>query len=1038
MKKIFTLILLSLMFFGAKSQSTVVISQIYGGGGNTGATYTNDFIELFNRSASAVDIAGWSIQYANASSASGNWTVTTLTPTSPATTIIVNPGQYFLVKLGSGGANGAALPTADFTGTTNMGTTDGRVALLSNNTQLTAGQCPTGNTALKDLVGYGTAATCFEGSAPTAKPSATNAAYRASNGCTDTDNNGSDFALAAVNPRNSASPTNSCGPAVATLFASPNISNLSTPFGVASAAQSFNLSGTTLTGAPGNITVTPSAGLEVSLSSGGTYSTSPISVPYASATLAATPVFVRIVAGTAVGAVTGTVTCSGGGAASNAVVNVTGNVYQNYYNTKANLGLNVVGTWSSTPDGSGGSPANFTAAYQYFNIINQTNANYTGVWDVTGTGSKVIVGDGTSVITFTVKADADSVTSATRIDVTNNATLVIQNNRRPFLNTLYNGSTVDFAQTGITVADTIRIPAITYFNLKLTGGLKYFSGNTTTINGNLVADGVVSMNGNGVSPFSTLNCFGNITLTNNAMFEPTPAGDAGRITLKMNAPGTQTITGSNALNPIYLFRLQRDTTSSSSVIVLGGTTTTLALGNPSGGGLSLNQGAATTTILNIGSNYVGIGLGGVVTTSSLGKITATLGTIAIGKTTGAANAGTLRFTSGSTLAQLLIQCDVAFTRDTIFIADNIDVATLTLTKGRIVVNPGIVLNVVAGGTVTGGSATAYVDGKLARTSTGTGAVSFPLGQGGKYAPLTMSYPLGQAIAQYFYSGYGNYTIDPATLGTYPGYHVSAQEYWRVDPGTSFTSPATMVFYYTDVNSIITDPLNVYVAHNDLTDWNDLGGTPDGANTTTSGFVTVSNVTTFSPFTFAARVAGVVPVKLEYIKAKKATAGIAINWKVSCLSTSISMELQRSADTRNFNSITTINASQARCGLPFDYTDIQPLNGKNFYRLKMTDADGKVSYSPVVAVLNGITGVTIAGLYPTVVTSETSLSIAADKSTTLETMITDINGKLIRTSRQLINDGSNLVKVDCSSLPAGVYNLTALAAGESKTIRFVKQ
>jgi uncharacterized protein len=41
----------------------VVISKVYGGGGNAGATYTNDFIELFNASASAVTIDGWSVQY---------------------------------------------------------------------------------------------------------------------------------------------------------------------------------------------------------------------------------------------------------------------------------------------------------------------------------------------------------------------------------------------------------------------------------------------------------------------------------------------------------------------------------------------------------------------------------------------------------------------------------------------------------------------------------------------------------------------------------------------------------------------------------------------------------------------------------------------------------------------------------------------------------------------------------------------------------------------------------------------------------------
>ena len=48
----------------------VVISQVYGGGGNSGATYVDDFIEIFNRGSTAVNLSGWSLQYAPATSPS--------------------------------------------------------------------------------------------------------------------------------------------------------------------------------------------------------------------------------------------------------------------------------------------------------------------------------------------------------------------------------------------------------------------------------------------------------------------------------------------------------------------------------------------------------------------------------------------------------------------------------------------------------------------------------------------------------------------------------------------------------------------------------------------------------------------------------------------------------------------------------------------------------------------------------------------------------------------------------------------------------
>src|SRR5882762_2070786 len=71
----------------------VVISQIYGGGGNSGATLTNDFVELFNRGASDVDLTGWSVQYASASGSS--WQVTNIAG-------IVGAGHYYLVREAAG------------------------------------------------------------------------------------------------------------------------------------------------------------------------------------------------------------------------------------------------------------------------------------------------------------------------------------------------------------------------------------------------------------------------------------------------------------------------------------------------------------------------------------------------------------------------------------------------------------------------------------------------------------------------------------------------------------------------------------------------------------------------------------------------------------------------------------------------------------------------------------------------------------------------------------------------------------------------
>lgn len=180
----------------------IVISQVYGGGGNSGAAFQNDFIELFNRGNSPVNLGGWSIQYA--ASTGTTWQKTDLSG-------MLAPGQHLLVQEASGGANGAPLPTPDTMGTIAMAATAGKVVLTNTNTLIASGtSCPSGAT-VADIVGYGAAANCFEGSGPTPAPSAANAALRSSNGCTETDNNAADFTASAPNPRNTASPTTVCG-----------------------------------------------------------------------------------------------------------------------------------------------------------------------------------------------------------------------------------------------------------------------------------------------------------------------------------------------------------------------------------------------------------------------------------------------------------------------------------------------------------------------------------------------------------------------------------------------------------------------------------------------------------------------------------------------------------------------------------------------------------------------------------------------------------------------------------------------------------
>ncbi|MBL8627757.1 MAG: tandem-95 repeat protein [Myxococcales bacterium] len=179
----------------ARCGTGLIISQVYGGGGNSGAQFNNDFIELHNPTPAPITMTGHAIQFVSATGT--GWAVQTLP------TVTIAPGGYYLIQEAAGAAAPAPLPTPDLIPASpfTMGATSGKVALTNTTTAL-SGACPT-STAIVDLVGFGTTANCFEGTGPTPAPSNSTSVQRRRSGCTDANQNATDFVAAAPVPRNS-------------------------------------------------------------------------------------------------------------------------------------------------------------------------------------------------------------------------------------------------------------------------------------------------------------------------------------------------------------------------------------------------------------------------------------------------------------------------------------------------------------------------------------------------------------------------------------------------------------------------------------------------------------------------------------------------------------------------------------------------------------------------------------------------------------------------------------------------------------------
>lgn len=186
------------------ASAQVVISQTYSAGGGAGSTFTNHYVELFNRGSTPVSLSGKSLQSATAAGA-----FNTLVPLPHAT---INPGHYFLVQL-SGGFTGAPVPMPDAFGAMNLPGGSGKVALVTGTTLLDCGSSSTPCTPaqlaqIDDLLGYGSAT--FAETTPVGQLGPATAALRADAGCRDTGDNSADFTVSAPNPRTSATQLAPC------------------------------------------------------------------------------------------------------------------------------------------------------------------------------------------------------------------------------------------------------------------------------------------------------------------------------------------------------------------------------------------------------------------------------------------------------------------------------------------------------------------------------------------------------------------------------------------------------------------------------------------------------------------------------------------------------------------------------------------------------------------------------------------------------------------------------------------------------------
>lgn len=169
----------------------------------------------------------------------------------------------------------------------------------------------------------------------------------------------------------------------------------------------------------------------------------------------------------------------------------------------------------------------------------------------------------------------------------------------------------------------------------------------------------------------------------------------------------------------------------------------------------------------------------------------------------------------------------------------------------------------------------------------------------------------------------------------------------------------------------------------------------------------------------------------------------LQWSTATETNNKGFELQRSADGRNFTSFATI-ATKAENGnsasaLNYQYSDVRPLSGTNYYRLKQIDKDGKFNYSDIVTLKSKATDIRISSVYPNPSRNELNLVIASPTLEKATIVVTDLTGKVIlqRATQLVAGDTQELLNVQ--SLSAGTYMVKIICANGCETAvqRFVK-
>jgi hypothetical protein len=185
--------------------------------------------------------------------------------------------------------------------------------------------------------------------------------------------------------------------------------------------------------------------------------------------------------------------------------------------------------------------------------------------------------------------------------------------------------------------------------------------------------------------------------------------------------------------------------------------------------------------------------------------------------------------------------------------------------------------------------------------------------------------------------------------------------------------------------------------------------------------TATGITALSPWSVSSD-ATILPIELLSFNTSQEGKLVKLNWEVSAGSNPYHFEVEKSTNSIDFKSIEVIKASAANKYSTVDASNKE--DGYYYYRLKMMDKDGKVTFSNTRKIYIGTNKFSIEEVYPQPIKAGSlNVKLNATKDGEMKYSITDVTGRVIVNAVALVKKGNNNLPIKISNLKAGTYYLS---------------